>query len=57
MKEKVIYTKWLALELRKLGFAIVRTGVNENFPQFDTYVFADTPELDKAIAQLLKKRN
>ena len=32
MEEKVIYAKWLAFELRKQGFKLIRTDVNENFP-------------------------
>ena len=32
MEEKVIYAKWLALELRKQGFKLIRTDINENFP-------------------------
>ena len=55
MEEKVIYAKWLALELRKQGFKLIRTDVNENFPQYDTYVFKFTPELDEAIAALTRK--
>lgn len=55
MEEKVIYAKWLAFELRKQGFKLIRTDVNENFPQFDTYVFEFTPELDAAIAALTGK--
>lgn len=51
-QEKIIYSKRLALELRKRGFEIVRTGVNENFPQFNTYIFKFTPELDEAINQI-----
>lgn len=55
MEEKVIYAKWLAYELRKQGFKLIRTDINENFPQFNTYVFEFTPELDKAIAALTRK--
>lgn len=48
-KEKIIYTKKLAYELRKQGFKLLRTGINENFPQYDTYIFEDTEELHKAV--------
>jgi hypothetical protein len=37
--ERIIYSKKLALELRKQGFILLRTGINENFPQYDTYIF------------------
>jgi hypothetical protein len=39
MNEKIIYSKWLAYELRKRGFDIVRVGINKNFPQYNTYIF------------------
>ena len=55
MEEKVIYAKWLAYELRKQGFKLIRNYINENFPQYNTYVFEFTPELDKAIATLTGK--
>lgn len=54
--EKVIYTKWLALALRKEGFKLLRTGINENFPQFDTYIFEDSAELDIAIGRLTNSK-
>lgn len=53
--EKIIYSKWLALELRKAGFNIIRTGINENFPQYNTYIFEDSKELRAAITKFNKK--
>lgn len=47
--EKIIYSKKLALELRKQGFQLLRTGINENFPQFITYIFKDDERLQDAI--------
>ena len=55
MKEKVIYTKWLAYELRKQGFPIVRVEVNPNKPQFDCWVFEETPEFIKVFTKLISK--
>lgn len=54
-KEYVIYAKWLALALRKQGFRLIRTDINENYPQYDTYVFEDNEDLQIAISQLTKK--
>ena len=42
-----VYTRRIALELRKRGFRIVKTEVNENFPQYDVYLFEDNEELRK----------
>ena len=55
MQEKIIYTKWLAYELRKLGFRIIRVEVNPNKPQFDCYVFEDTIEFRKAFNLIVSK--
>lgn len=54
MKEKVIYMPWIAAQLRELGFKLLRTGVNPHKPQFDTYVFEETPELLEALTKLTK---
>lgn len=52
MKEKIIYTRWLACELRKQGFPIVRVEVNPNKPEFDCYVFEETAELVAALVKI-----
>ena len=45
MKEKIIFSKRIAVELRKRGFVILETRVNELHPQYDCWVFEDTEEL------------
>lgn len=52
MNTYIIYTKRLALELRKRGFKIISIGVNENHPQYDTYMFEDTQALRNAITEI-----
>lgn len=52
MKERVIYSKRMAAELRGLGFKIKRVGVNPHKPQFDTWIFEETPELLEALTKL-----
>lgn len=54
-----IYTRWLALELRKNGFQILKTEINEYHPQFDVWVFEDTAQLHHKIVELTaaRKRN
>lgn len=54
MKEFVVYTKKLAFMLRTMGFKFIRTGINENFPQYNTYIFEDTPELRKVFYSLTR---
>lgn len=55
-KEYRVYTRWLAYELRQLGFAILRTEINEYHPQFDVYVFEDTSALHQKIVELSAAR-
>ena len=51
-KIKKIFTRRLALELRKRGFDIVATEPNPNKPQFDVYLFEDTPSFQKALSDI-----
>lgn len=57
-KEYTIYSKWLAYELRKQGFRLIRTDINPNFPQYICWVFEDSEDLQIAIRyQVEKKKN
>lgn len=51
-----IYTKWLALALRRKGFKIIKTDVNENHPQFDVYIFENSPILQENIRILTNEK-
>lgn len=53
--EYTIYARWLAVELRKQGFRIIRTEINEQRPQYDTYIFENSVDLQNAITYLTKK--
>lgn len=55
MKEKIIYMPWIAAKLREQGFELLRTGVNPHKPQFDTYIFEETPELLEALTRITKQ--
>lgn len=46
---KKIFTRKLAVYLRECGFKIVGTEVNFKHPQFDVWLFEDTPKLGQAI--------
>lgn len=54
-KEFVVYTRRIALELRKLGFRIIRTEINPMHPQFECWVFEKSNELIAAFERLAKK--
>ena len=47
-----IFSKKLALELRKRGYKIVGTEPNYKYPQFDVYHFINSEELSKAIRDI-----
>lgn len=49
--EKVIYTRWLAIKLIKAGFPVVRVEQNPDKPQFDCWIFAETPEFKKSVCE------
>lgn len=56
-KEYTIFTRWLAVKLREQGFRIIRTEVNQHHPQYDTYVFENSVDLQIAISYLTKKHH
>ena len=47
-----IYSRWLALALRKQGFKIINTDINEYHPEYTVWIFENSPELQAAITQL-----
>lgn len=53
--EKIVYTRWLANELVKMGFPVVRIEQNPNKPEFDCYVFAETAEFKLAFMNAANK--
>jgi hypothetical protein len=55
--ERVIYMASIAVELRNRGFKILRTEVNFKNPQYDVYIFEKTEDLNRALEEILKKKN
>ena len=53
METKIIYSKRIAVELRKRGFKILEVQVNEYHPEFNCWVFEASPELFKALDELM----
>jgi hypothetical protein len=51
-----VYTKQLALSLRRLGYHIIKTEPNDRFPQFDIYYFEDAPGLQDKILEYQKEK-
>lgn len=54
---KCIYTRWIAVKLVEQGFKIVRVGVNEWHPQYETYFFYYTPEFKAALDAITKSKS
>lgn len=55
MTEKKIYTRRIAYELRLKGFKIIRLEPNPNRPEFNIYVFQNTPELESAFKEIVER--
>lgn len=55
MKEKIIYTRWLAYELRKAGCRILRKEINPNSPELNCWVFEKTEAFNRAFEEIMNK--
>lgn len=51
-----VFSKRIAYELRLMGFPCLGTEPSQKFPQFDVYLFPDTPELRAAVEELRMKK-
>lgn len=56
MELKKVFSRKLALELRKRGFKIVGTEPNTYKPQFDVYLFQQSEELAEAMTEIHNNR-
>lgn len=56
MKEKIIYTPWLANDLINQGFPLLEVRANPKRPEYDCWVFEDTFALRNAIERLFSMR-
>lgn len=52
----LIYTRRVAYELRMRGFNIVKVVPDRVKPQFDNFVFEDSPELRAALEEIAGKK-
>lgn len=57
MKEKIVYTRWLANALVKAGFPVVRIEQNPDKPYFDCWVFAETAEFKLAFINIANSKH
>jgi hypothetical protein len=52
---KEIYSRAMAVYLRKLGFKIEAVEINPYRPEFNMYLFRDCPELQMAMSRYTKE--
>ena len=50
-----VYARWIALNLVKKGYKIVKWGINEYHPQFETYYFEKTPVFLEDFRRIVKE--
>lgn len=55
-KDYVIYNLKLANLLINAGFEMVGSGINIQNPKYRVFYFKDTPELRKAVNDIINKR-
>ena len=51
-----IYTRWLAYELRKRGFKIIGTDINEYHPELTVWIFKDSPEFQQVMSEITSNK-
>lgn len=51
-----VYTRWIALELRRQGFKILDTDINEYNPEFKVWIFERTPEFIEAFNEVSRSK-
>ena len=51
-----IYTRWLAVALRKRGFKILKTDINEYHPEYTVWIFENNEQLQQTISELTQSR-
>ena len=52
-----VYTRWVAVELRRLGFKIIGVDVNEYNPEFKVWIFEETEEFMNAFRKVSQSRH
>ena len=51
-----VFSKKLAYELRLKGFPCLGTEPSEKFPQYDVYLFPNTPELQETVENYCRSK-
>lgn len=51
-----IHMRWVAFELEKRGFKIIKIEPNKKHPQFNVYYFNDEVNLHQALIEITQKK-
>lgn len=51
-----IHMRWVAFELEKRGFKIIKIEPNKKHPQFNVYYFIDDLNLHTALIEITQKK-
>lgn len=51
-----VYTRWIALQLRREGFRILSTDINEYNPEFKVWIFEDSPKFQQAFRRISQSK-
>ena len=51
-----VYTRWIALQLRREGYKIIGTDINEYNPEFKVWIFENTPEFQEAFHRVSRSK-
>lgn len=51
-----IYTRWVAVALRRLGFKILYVDVNEYHPELDVWVFKNSDDFQEALTEITRRK-
>lgn len=54
VKHKIIYSLWIHIELQAQGFSYITEMKNPKNPQYNCWVYEETPELLEAFCALIK---
>ena len=54
--EKIVFSRKIAIELRKKGCKILRVEINHKHPQYDCYIFKADEKFLKLFDQILSNK-
>lgn len=56
MQVYAVFMQWVAFQLEKRGFRIIKMRPNRKKPEYNIYYFEDTMELHKALMEITQNK-